>query len=178
MGTDPVSPRRGAGQHAQQVADRLAEELDNWRQGAEGERKVGEILEGLQPAGWHVIHDVSLGHGNIDHVLVGPGGAFTVETKSHRGALHPDQIDRHMLGQAYAEKKLLEKVSGLEVEALLVFSEAWLIGSSVARRRGVVVLSVRSLVDWLERRPEAMAPERVAETAETLRIALEVDAVG
>jgi hypothetical protein len=32
-----------------------------------------------------------------------------------------------MLEQAYAEKKLLETVTGLDVQPLLVFSQAWLV---------------------------------------------------
>jgi Nuclease-related domain len=54
-----------------------------------------------------VLHDVSLGRGNIDHVVVGPGGTFTVETKSHRGSRRVDNLDARMLSQAYVEKKLL-----------------------------------------------------------------------
>jgi hypothetical protein len=97
--------------------------------GAEGERKVGAILEGLGPD-WHVLHGVWLGHGDIDHVLVGPGGAFTIETEANRGRIPVDRIDERMLNQAYAESKLLAKVSGLEVHPLLVFSEAYLVGSA------------------------------------------------
>src|ERR1700759_1070907 len=118
MGTQPVSPpTHEAGAHAQEGADLLRRRLllailasqaagdaERWERGAEGERKVGAILEGLAPD-WHVLHDVSLGHGNIDHVLVGPGGTFTVETKSHRGHVRIDRIEDRMLRQAYAEKK-------------------------------------------------------------------------
>jgi hypothetical protein len=94
------------------MADRAA-------RGAEGERKVGAILEGLGPD-WQVLHGVWLGHGDIDHVLVGPGGTFTVETKSHGGPIPVDQIEERMLRQAYAESKVLKKVSGLDAIPLLV----------------------------------------------------------
>jgi hypothetical protein len=153
----------------------LKPEIGRWARGAQGERKVGAVLEGLGP-GWHVLHDVALGHGNIDHVLVGPAGAFTIETKSHRGRLHVDRIDPHMIGQAYAEKKLLETVSGLHVRALLVFSDAYLIESSVAHVKGVVILPARVLAGYLQRQRPVLAAAEVAEIAETLRLALEVDA--
>jgi hypothetical protein len=155
---------------------RAGTRIGRWSRGAEGERKVGEILEDLESAGWRVLHDVSLGRGNIDHVLVGPGGAFTVETKSNRGSLRLDKLDPRMLKQAYAEKKLLEKISGLDVEALLVFSEAWLIGSLPAKRRGVTILSARMLAGYLERRAPVMPQEQAAEVGERLRLALEEDA--
>lgn len=145
---------------------------DRWSRGAQGERTVGAILEGLGP-GWHVLHDVCLGKGNIDHVLVGPGGTFTIETKANRGRIDIDAVDAAMTRQAYAERKALERVTGLEVEALLVFSEAWIAGSVPARRRGVVVLPARMLSDFLTRRPPALDGTEVTVIAERLRIALE-----
>ncbi|MGN6664945.1 MAG: nuclease-related domain-containing protein [Solirubrobacterales bacterium] len=48
---------------------------------------------------------LSPGRGNVDHVLVGPGGLFAIETKSHRGRIPLDRLDEKMSGQAYAEKK-------------------------------------------------------------------------
>jgi hypothetical protein len=157
-------------------APRLLEpKADKWARGAQGERHVGAILEDLGPE-WHVLHDVSLGRGNIDHVLVGPGGTFTVETKSHRGRIAVERIDEAMLKQAYAERKLLEKISGLDVEPLLVFSRAWLIGSLPAHRRGVTVLPARMLTGYLMRRRPKLRTDEATEIAERLRLALEVDA--
>ena len=143
--------------------------------GAEGERKVGAILEGLGPD-WHVLHGVWLGHGDIDHVLVGPGGAFTIETKANRGQIPVDRIEERMLNQAYAESRLLAKVSGLEVHPLLVFSEAYLTGSCPAHRRGVTILPARMLAGYLERRRPKLTTAEAGEISETLRLALEVDA--
>ena len=52
------------------------------REGTIGERGVGWWL-GRLPEGWFVFHDVPVGHrgANIDHVVIGPGGVFTVNTK-------------------------------------------------------------------------------------------------
>jgi hypothetical protein len=152
------------------MADRAA-------RGAEGERKVGAILENLGPD-WHVLHGVWLGQGDIDHVLVGPGGTFTIETKANQGHIPLDHIDDRMLNQAYAESKVLAKVSGLEVEPLLVFSEAYLIGSPPAHRRGVTVLPARMLAGYLERQRPELTTDEVTEIADCLRLALEVDAAG
>lgn len=59
-----------------------------WRVGAEGEETVGAWLNHLRADGWHVLHSVPVGTRNsdIDHVLIGPGGVFTLNTKTHRGA--------------------------------------------------------------------------------------------
>lgn len=57
-----------------------------WYLGAKGERAVGSLLESLPPE-WAVFHALPVGvkGSDIDHVLVGPPGIFTVNTKHHRG---------------------------------------------------------------------------------------------
>lgn len=56
--------------------------LRSLRQAMEGERVVGQFLERLRQHGFQVFHDV-VGDGfNVDHVLIGPPGVFTVETKT------------------------------------------------------------------------------------------------
>jgi hypothetical protein len=57
-----------------------------WRKGARGERFSGWLL-GRLPEGWHIFHDIPVGRrgANIDHVVVGPAGVFTVNTKNRKG---------------------------------------------------------------------------------------------
>jgi hypothetical protein len=57
----------------------------NWGRGAEGERKTAAAIGPLLSEGWRVEHDRQERRGNIDHVLVGPDGAFVLETKFPRG---------------------------------------------------------------------------------------------
>jgi hypothetical protein len=59
-----------------------------WRKGANGERVTGWWL-GRLPSGWFVFHDIPVGiHGaNIDHLVIGPGGVFTINTKNLTGKL-------------------------------------------------------------------------------------------
>jgi hypothetical protein len=63
-------------------------EVDSWRAGLVGERRVGTELERLARRGdWRALHSIPLGGDvDIDHVLIGPGGAFCFNTKRHRGA--------------------------------------------------------------------------------------------
>ncbi len=65
----------------------LAAASVGWYDGAEGEIEVGVQLATLPPE-WVVFHALPIGgHGwDIDHVLVGPGGVVTINTKQHRGA--------------------------------------------------------------------------------------------
>lgn len=58
-----------------------------WRIGADGEQAVAQQLERLGLA-WRVLHAVSVGDrgSDIDHVVIGPGGVFTVNAKNHPNA--------------------------------------------------------------------------------------------
>ena len=58
------------------------ETLRRLKLGRDGEREVGEMLEKLRASGYHVFHDFCGEDWNIDHVLVGPSGVYTVETKT------------------------------------------------------------------------------------------------
>jgi len=65
------------GEHSQERA---------WRRGAEGERAVAERLRSLGSS-WRVLHGVPVGSGatDIDHLVIGPGGVFSLNTKNHLG---------------------------------------------------------------------------------------------
>lgn len=68
-------------------------EIRNCRLGFVGERAVGEELNQLLSSGWKVFHDVEFHENpgqkpfNIDHVIVGTGGVFAIETKTRRKRL-------------------------------------------------------------------------------------------
>ena len=135
--------------------------IDRWRRGAQGEEHVGAIINALREDGWYAIHDVSVGHGNIDHILIGPAGIFTIETKSHHGRINAQRIESRMLKQAYAEAKLVERITGMKVQPLLVFSRAYLI-PAVCRREGVVILPARMLPGHLARLDIKLSAEQTA----------------
>ena len=139
------------------VSPQVDRDHGRWLRGAEGEEAVGRILEGLTADGWHVIHDISFGRGNIDHVVVGQGGVFAVETKSHGGRISLDRLDPKMLSQAYAEKKTLEERLGIQVEPLLVFSRAYLIERPSAKLQGVTVMTARGIPHYFSRRRPTMS---------------------
>lgn len=58
-----------------------------WKVGAEGERRVAEVLTGV--AGIEVLHDRHAPgrRANIDHLVVGPAGVFVVDAKKYKGRL-------------------------------------------------------------------------------------------
>ncbi len=105
--------------------------LERRDRGASGEEQVGGLLDHMAGRGWHVIHDASLGRGNVDHILIGPPGIFTVETKSHPGPVRVARVHGETLRQAQAQRRAIERVTGLEVEPLIVFSRR--LGGPAAR---------------------------------------------
>ncbi|MGZ0153758.1 nuclease-related domain-containing protein (plasmid) [Kribbella sp. WER1] len=58
-----------------------------WRIGAEGEQLVAQTLRWARLRGWRILHAVPVGTrgADIDHVLIGPGGVITINTKHHPG---------------------------------------------------------------------------------------------
>lgn len=78
-------------QEAEPVRTRLARLLKvhtderAYRLGAAGEETVGARLSKLDPARWLVLHDIILNERgtNLDHLVIGPPGVFSLNTKHH-----------------------------------------------------------------------------------------------
>ena len=64
----------------------IDDEARSWYQGVIGERRIAQLLRQLGPE-WTVLHSVPFGTGStdIDHVVIGPGGVFTINTKYSPG---------------------------------------------------------------------------------------------
>lgn len=99
--TDISGVRPGSAAREQAVAARAAQgrftgflarlfdvktEERAWRIGADGEEAVAAQIATLGPQ-WRVLHAVRVGErdADIDHVLIGPAGVFTVNAKHHPG---------------------------------------------------------------------------------------------
>jgi Nuclease-related domain len=67
-----------------------------WRRGAAGERRTAALLKPLERHGWAVLHDLAVpgSQANIDHLVIGPGGVFAIDSKQYRGRLRLDPSGR------------------------------------------------------------------------------------
>lgn len=139
--------------------------------GAAGEEHVGSLLDALAGPSWRVIHDASLGRGNIDHIVIGPPGVFTIETKSHPGPIRVGRVHGAVIEQARSQSRAVAAVTGAKVEPLLVYSRAW-VDRPMARRKGVRVVPARMLVQHLERRPTVLTREEIGRAHERMARAL------
>ncbi|WP_298585325.1 nuclease-related domain-containing protein [uncultured Kocuria sp.] len=147
-----------------------------WFQGALGEIAVGQILRRLGPE-WTVLHAVPVGAGasDIDHVLIGPAGVFTLNTKNHPGrkiwvgerVILVDGHRQHYLSHARHEAaraaKRLSAAAGepVSVTPVLVLMEPKDL-TIKQRPVGVHVVTDRQLLRRLKRRRPVLTPERVA----------------
>lgn len=58
------------------------------------EQEIRKVLANLDERQYAVFHGLYRGYGDIDHILIGPTGAFVVETKSNRGDVSLDKEGR------------------------------------------------------------------------------------
>jgi hypothetical protein len=58
-----------------------------WARGSEGEKELADALAGVE--GIRVLHDrrVPRTRGNIDHIVVAPGGVFVIDAKRYEGTI-------------------------------------------------------------------------------------------
>ncbi|WP_434992073.1 nuclease-related domain-containing protein [Arthrobacter sp. Ld5] len=147
-----------------------------WYWGALGERAVGRTLSALGPE-WTVLHAVPVGErsADIDHVVIGPTGVFTLNTKRHPGQKIWTAKGTFMVAgtrypylrnsehEAVRAGKLLSAAVRHHVtaEAAIVVVGAQQV-TVKEKHRSVAVLTERQLLRWITRRPVVHTQEQVA----------------
>jgi hypothetical protein len=160
-------------------ADPLSPDHHPWYKGALGEIAVGRLLERLGPE-WTVLHAVPVGTGasDIDHVLIGPPGVFTLNTKNHtdqavwvarRTLMVAGKKQRHLYNAEYeaarAAKLLGRAVNGdVKVTGVVVVVSP---KSMTIKEKpsSVVVVTDRQLLRWLSSLPVVLTPRQIAVVA-------------
>jgi hypothetical protein len=63
-----------------------------WRRGAAWERRTARLLAPLERQGWALLHDLAVpgSRANLDHLVIGPGGVFVIDSRQYRGRLRLD----------------------------------------------------------------------------------------
>jgi Nuclease-related domain len=153
-----------------------------WRRGAMGERHTARLLDPLERQGWVVLHDLAVpgSAANIDHLAIGPGGVFVIDSKQYRGRLQLDPSGRLWHGR-YPLTAVVRAVSFEADRAAQVLADPQVVVPIVAVHRaqvpwgkvaveGVPVVSTRRLPRMLRALPAVLGPERVAAVAHQARI--------
>jgi hypothetical protein len=139
----------------------------SWRVGADGEFAVADLLATLtkpsrwdrwrgRPTGWFVLHSVPLGdgrgrvRGDVDHLVVGPPGVVSINTKHHRtGKLYLDGeelvLNGHRTGYVPKARREAQRVTGFLQQALAV--ERPELAGRVPVRPLVVIVGGRLMVN-------------------------------
>lgn len=147
----------------------LKKTLKNLKLARDGERAVGEFLDHLKGKGYRTFHDIIGGDFNIDHLIIGKSGVFTIETKTiSKPVKGPTKIDydgekisingfipeRDPIIQAKAQagwiKELLSDILGKKIRVRpVVVYPGWFI-SPLPKGAEVWVLNPKALPVFLE----------------------------
>lgn len=151
-----------------------------------GERSVADILERLVKSDCKIFHDIAgdQGRGNLDHVVVGPGGVFVIETKTRRKRpgdkavydgttlrLGTFDATQAILPQARAcrddiERRLQARLGHrVPVRGIVVLPGWWVDTTGKAE---LWVLNPTHAVSWIEREPTAIDRATAGRIAEAL----------
>jgi hypothetical protein len=154
-----------------------------WRRGAAGERRTARLLGPLERHGWVALHDLAVpgSRANLDHLVIGPGGVFVIDSKQYRGRLQLDPSGRLWHGR-YPLAPTLRAVSFEADQAARVLPDPGVVvlpivavhGAQVPWGKvvvqGVPVVSARRLPSMLRALPAVLGPERVAWLADQARV--------
>ena len=154
-----------------------------WRRGAAGERRTAQLLAPLERQGWAVLHDLAVpgSRANLDHLVIGPGGVFMIDSKHYRGRLQLDSF-RQLWHGHYPLAPTLQAVSfeadqaaqvlpdpGVAVVPIMAVHGAQVPWGQVVID-GVPVLPARRLPSLFRQLPAVLGPERVADLAGQARV--------
>ena len=149
-----------------------------WRIGADGEEKVAAQLEKLlrKDPRWRILHAVRVGErgSDIDHVVIGPGGVFTINAKHHPGAKiwvggdtfmvngHRQPYIRNSRHEAKRAARLLSASCGFPVEVAGLVVPVRADDVTVKQAPDDVFVVTRAQVArWLRKRPEVLRADAI-----------------
>ncbi|MEA2460266.1 MAG: hypothetical protein QOH90_443, partial [Actinomycetota bacterium] len=146
--------------------------------GAEGERLTGRPLDGLD--GYVILHDRKIpgSKRNIDHVAIGPGGVFVVETKNYAGEVkvrgeelfvggrRKTSVLEQTWGEAVAvQEALADRLTSLSIDVTPVLC---IHGSQVqwAKVQGVHVVGPRGLRKLIRKAQPRLSTDDISNMSE------------
>ncbi len=154
--------------------ERLIRSAELWERGAAGEAETARHLDGLRAHGWVVFHDVrwpGRPRANIDHVAVGPGGVFVIDSKNWAGSITiRDNVLRQngrrrepaVAGAGEAALAVTGLLGNLPATGVLCFvRDEALTGWA----RDVMVCSTGTIAEMLRSRPPVLHPTEVPRVA-------------
>lgn len=165
------------------LAARPPSYVENHQLGAWGEQRTAKVLDPLMREGWRIVHDVSRAKSNIDHLVIGPGGVFVLDSKNLSGLVG---VRSGRLGRASSAS---QNPRWDDVQARSVRAQAHTVHQRISKAgpapwvTGVVVLWADfpqgctegdrmtyvhgdQLLDWLRAKPVVLSTAAVGRIAE------------
>ena len=156
--------------------------IEQWQQGAWGEEFTAGELAKLPASEWTVINDIPRGRYNFDHVVLGPGGLYCLNSKKSFARLRVESATRLRMSNpyedavSYTDDRLLVRVKSeaAELSAILrrrTGHRVWVHPVVVwwgpfpgreATHQKFAVVHGNELLSWLERQPRREVPHRAA----------------
>ena len=127
---------------------------------------VESVIAGLGPVGWELVRRPRRAATCVDHIVLGPGGAFLVVLHRGGGSVRPESAD-----EARAAASALARLTRQPVTPVVVLERAteW---TDARRFHGVDVVPVGGLARYLVAGGHVLAPGEILVLREALRIAL------
>lgn len=147
--------------------------VERFFKGARGEEHVSELLTHL-PDAYHVFNDFLASGSHVDHVVVGPAGVFSIETKCWNGKVTLEEghilingrlPDHSPLRQTLKEAadvraELAKKGWTGQVTPILAFASNTF-EAQIAELQGVVILNANSLTNSFNTERIVLAPAEI-----------------
>ncbi len=162
--------------------------IENWQSGAYGEQATAKALRDLERDGWVVMHDLPVHRGDVDHIAVGPGGVFLLDSKRLGGTVTVDQggvtVRRfddadltyrhpgaghllHLARETHQRVLAASRIKLWVTPVMVIWAD---FPQRVAEDRCTYVHGDH-LVSWLRSQPRTLAPSRVQQVADAVHAA-------
>jgi hypothetical protein len=149
-----------------------------WRIGAEGEEKVAVQIDKLiqRDPRWRAIHAIPVGDrgSDIDHLVIGPGGVYSLNAKHHPGAkvwvggntfMVNGQRQPYLRNSRHEAQRASKLLTGATGQPVSVTGVVVPVGADdiVIKQPpvDVQVINRMRLVKWLQAQPETLDPSAI-----------------
>lgn len=161
-------------------ADAARYQRDRYLRGASGEQRIGVELNRLHKDGWGILHSIPLydARADLDHLLIGPGGVWTINSKALDAKTIRVDGDRMVVGRvrvdyipaARAEAETVTRYlraagCSREVRAAIVLDvPRSTVVDARERPEGVTLVLLSQAVAWFRKQPRTLSDLEIAET--------------